>query len=145
MLLSPQSGSHGGLPEANLRGHVFGHTVRPNWNPDLHSNFVVFLILVTLVGCRFASFLVPFLVHFGRLWAPFCIILEPFGVLWASLEGSLEEGCFFIDFWRPNWSQSGAPEAPKIHSKWVQNSIVFLIHFLTRFGSKSEPEAVNIH
>ena len=113
--MSPQSGSRGGLPEGNLRGHVFGRSVRPNWNPDLHSNFVGVLILVTLVGCRFASFLVPFLVHFGGLWVPFCIILEAFGVHWASLEGSLEEACFFIDFWRPKWTQSGAPEARKIY------------------------------
>ena len=95
------------------------HSVRPNWNPDLYSKFVGFLILVTLVGCRFASFLVPFLVHFGGLWAPFWITLAAFGVHWASLEGSLEEGCFFVDFWRPKWSQSGAPEPPNIHSKWV--------------------------
>ena len=115
MLLSPQSGSHGGLPEGNLRGHVFGHTVRPNWNPDLHSHFVGALLLVTLVGCRFASFLVPFLVNFGGLWVPFCIVLEAFGVHWASQEGSLEEGWFFIDFWRLKCSQGGAPEAPKIH------------------------------
>ena len=94
---------------------------------------LVFLILVTLVGCRFASFLVQFLIHFGGLWAPFCIILEPFGVHWASLEGSLEEGCFFIDFWRPKWLQSGTNEAPQIHSKWVQNSIVFVDPFLDAF------------
>ena len=87
--------------------------------PHLHLNFVGFLILVTPVGCRFVSFLVPFLVYFEGLWVPFCIILEDFGVHWASQEGSLEEGCFFIVFWTPKWSQSGAPEAPKIHSKWV--------------------------
>ena len=77
------------------------HSVRPNWNPDLHSNFVDLLILVPPGGCRFASFWVPFLVYFGGLWVPFCIILETFGVHWASLEGSLEEGWFFVDFWRP--------------------------------------------
>ena len=87
--------------------------------PDLHLNLVGFLILVTLVGCRFVSFLVPFFVCFEGLWAPFCMVLEDFGVHWASLEGSLEEGWFFIDFWMPKWSQSGTPEAPKIHSKWV--------------------------
>ena len=67
----------------------------------------------------FRFILVPCLLHFGGRWAAFCIILEPFGVHWASLEGSLEEGCFFIDFWRPKLWQSGAPEAPKFHSKWV--------------------------
>ena len=33
--------------------------------------------------------------HFGGLWAPFCIILERCGVYWASLEGVLGGGMFF--------------------------------------------------
>ena len=87
-------------------------------------------ILLVFYPCHpgwlpFRFILVPFLVHVGGLWAPFCSSLKAFGVHWASLEGPLEEGCFFIDFWKPKLSQSGAPEAPKIHSKWVQNSIVF--------------------
>ena len=42
--------------------------------PHLHLNFVGFLILVTPVGCRFVSFLVPFFVYFEGLWVPFCIM-----------------------------------------------------------------------
>ena len=99
-------------------------------------------ILLVFFPCHpgwlpFRFIFVPFLLRFGGLWVPFCIILEPFGVHWASLEGVLGGGMFFHWFFMPKWSPSGAPEAPKIHSKWVQNSIVFLIHFLTRFGCQN--------
>ena len=120
--MSPQCGSHGGPPEGNLHGHVFGHTVRPHLvarflEAQLESRFA-FKLCWFFDPCHPGwlpfRFIVGSIVSpFWNLWAPFCIILEPFGVHWASFEGSSEEGCFFIYFWRPKWSQSGASKAPK--------------------------------
>ena len=76
-----------------------------------------FFVLIGYMFCglRFKFVLLDSAICLKPFGAPFCIILEAFGVHWASLEGSLEEGWFLIDFWRPKWSQSGALEASKIY------------------------------
>ena len=120
---SPQSGSHGGPPEGNLHGHVFGHTVRPHLvarflGAQLESSFA-------FKFCSFFWSLSPWVaavsLHFGSIFAPFLeplgCILHHFGAFWRPLcvsgGGPWRRGVFSLIFdakmvakWSPRGSQN---------------------------------------
>ena len=81
----------------------------------------------------FRSILVPFWLHFGGTWAPFCITLGCFVFHLVSLQGSSEEGCFSIHFWKPKmvakWSPRGSQNPLRIGAE----IIVFVDPFLGAF------------
>ena len=91
LLLTPQSECHGGPPEGNLHGHVFGHTVRSHLvarflGAQLESSFAFkfccfFFSLspwVVAVSLHFSSIFDPF-------WRPLGSILHHFGAFWRPL------------------------------------------------------------
>ena len=89
-LLSPQSGSHGGPPEGNLHGHVFGHTVRPH---------LVARFLEAQLESRFAFKFCWFFDPCHPGWLPFRFIVGSiFGPFWRPLGSILHN---LGAFWRP--------------------------------------------
>ena len=103
-LLSPQSGSHGGPPEGNLHGHVFGQTVRSH----LGARFLEAQLELSFAFklCSFFWSLSPWVaavsLHFssifGPFWEPEGSILLDFGAFWRPLgvPGGVHGGGMFF-------------------------------------------------
>ena len=137
-LLSPQSGSHGGPPEGNLHGHVFGHTVRPHLvarflGAQLESSFAFkfrsFFFLVTQGGCRCASIFAPF-------WRPLGSILRHFGVFWRPLGvpggGPWRRDVFSLIFGGQKSCKVEPQRLPKSIQNWFK-ILLFFVSFLESF------------
>ena len=123
MLLSPQSGSHRGLPEGNLHSHLFGHMVRPHLvarflGAQLESSFAFkfcwfffslspWVVAVSLHFCSifdlFCRPLGSILHHFGGFWRPLGV---PGGGPWRRDVFSLIFDAKMVAKWSPRGSQN---------------------------------------